>query len=118
MSESERLRLVRDDFSLSRLVNGYRQPTDAKVDRIVDRIGPERIMAALDRVTAPPTTLSAAAAKSSPAPELELTDADSEPADWWMELMNAAPRVAAERSKNDGRCSARAAPFLSERRTT
>jgi hypothetical protein len=83
LSEADRLRLMRGDISLSQLAN-RRQVTDAKVDRIVARIGSERIMAALDRATRPA------------APSASTPNDDAGPAEWWMEMMNAPHAVAAE----------------------
>jgi hypothetical protein len=59
----------------------HNKPTDAQLDRFVARYGADRVMAALDRATAP----SATAANN-----------DDAPAEWWTEVMAAPPRVAAE----------------------
>jgi hypothetical protein len=83
LSEADRLRLIKGEISLSELANGRRHLTDAKVDRIVARIGLERILAALDRATRP-TVLAAST-----------TNNDDAPAAWWMEMMNTPHTVAA-----------------------
>jgi hypothetical protein len=55
LTDAERLRLSRDELSLSRLHNRRRVPTDTEIDRLVATLGPERVLAALDRATTPPT---------------------------------------------------------------
>jgi hypothetical protein len=80
MSEADRRRLIRGTITLSQLANlanPRRQLTDAKIDRIVARIGPELIMAALDRATRPIST------------PMEVTNDDDGPAEWWTEMMSA-----------------------------
>ena len=51
LSPQERDQLGKGILSLSALHN--RPPTDADVDRIVTKLGPTRVMAALDRLTRP-----------------------------------------------------------------
>jgi hypothetical protein len=63
LSEADRLRLVRGEFSLSKLVNGRgqrRESTDAdvdrvvaKLDRLVARFGADRVLQELDRAIRP-----------------------------------------------------------------
>jgi hypothetical protein len=54
LTADERIQLARGQSSLSRLHNSHRYiATDAAIDRIVAKLGAERIMAALDRATAP-----------------------------------------------------------------
>jgi hypothetical protein len=52
-SPEQREDIRRRRLSLSALYHKRRQPTDAKLDRLIARYGADRIMAALDRVTAP-----------------------------------------------------------------
>jgi hypothetical protein len=66
LSDSDRLRLARGELKLSALWKDHRQraaerraspaeheATGAKLDRLIARYGADRIMTALDRVTAP-----------------------------------------------------------------
>jgi hypothetical protein len=54
LTADERLQLARGELSLSRLHNNHRYvATDTAIDRIVAKLGAERVMAALDRMTAP-----------------------------------------------------------------
>jgi hypothetical protein len=78
MSEADRRRLIRGTITLSQLANPRRQPTDAKIDRIVAKLGVDRVMAALDRATRP------------------TANDDDGPAEWWTEMMNVPNAVAAE----------------------
>ncbi|MGY3125004.1 hypothetical protein ACVWXQ_008941 [Bradyrhizobium sp. S3.14.4] len=53
-SDEERQRLAYGWTSLSAIHNRHRRPaTDADIERIVKKIGPDRVMRALDRITAP-----------------------------------------------------------------
>src|SRR5215831_9018781 len=54
LTTEERRQLARGQFSLSRAHHNHqRTVTDAAIDRIIARLGLERVMAALDRATAP-----------------------------------------------------------------
>jgi hypothetical protein len=52
-SPEEREQIKRHRLSLSALHNKRRKPSDDKLDRFIRRYGADRIMAALDRMTAP-----------------------------------------------------------------
>jgi len=55
--EAERTQLARGQLSLARLHKRRRHiATDDEIDRVVAELGAERVLAALDRATAPPTT--------------------------------------------------------------
>jgi hypothetical protein len=54
LSNAERLQLARGELELSPLHKRRRDlSTDAQIDRLIARLGSERVMAALDRLTAP-----------------------------------------------------------------
>jgi hypothetical protein len=62
LNDDDRLKLARGELKLSALWRNYRQrlaesraceAADARLDRLIARYGADRIMAALDRVTAP-----------------------------------------------------------------
>jgi hypothetical protein len=62
LSEADRSRLLRGEITLSDLCNGPRKPpSDEKIDRIVAKLGAERVLAAIDRLTQPSRPFAVAA---------------------------------------------------------
>jgi hypothetical protein len=59
-SPEQREDVKRRRLSISALYNKRREPTDAKLDRLIARFGVDRVMAALDRATKPHAVMNSA----------------------------------------------------------
>jgi hypothetical protein len=53
LSDDQRERIIKGKLSLSAIVNAPRIPSDAELDKLFALVGGERMLAALDRFTAP-----------------------------------------------------------------